>query len=114
MATPNTVLTDAIRRKRGEVRPITIKFELNGEPKPITGWTFTVSVARSPNSVSLYKGVSTVEDGSSGIASLVIPTAVTDLPSGTYYVEIRFLTPGGIDQVAASIPLLLEPALSLT
>lgn len=111
-APPKPQLTNLIRRKRGEVRPVTLSFEFNGQPKDVSGYLFTVSVAKSPNSPSLYKGTTTIGDGTAGVVSLNIPALVTLLPIGNYYLEIRYLTPGGVDQVVASLPFVLEPALA--
>jgi hypothetical protein len=94
-------------RKRGEARPVTLSLQLNGEPKDITGYRFTLTIAKSPNSVPIYRGATTIVDGADGLVSLMIP-------AGNYALEIRYLTPGGIDQVVATLNLTLLPSLSLT
>jgi hypothetical protein len=101
-------------RKRGEARPVTLSLQLNGEPKDITGYRFTLTIAKSPNSVPIYRGATTIVDGADGLVSLMIPASATTVPAGNYALEIRYLTPAGIDQVVATLNLTLLPSLSLT
>lgn len=112
MAPPKTKLTDAVVRYQGEVRPLTIAFEVNGSPLDLSNYVFTVSIAKSPTSVVLYKNLTTIVDGSSGLVSLNVPAIATHFSPGTYCLEVRYLTPGGLDQVVAELPLTLKPSLA--